>query len=275
MPPSASQWWAKVWRSMCGCRPTMPASLPRLRIIWPMPLSVIAAAAVGTKPQCRQRRRADAGSVRRRYRSSAWAVLAPNGQARGRRPLPSHDRHVVVEVDVVDPQLGQLVEAHAGVEEQADRLRCRGARTKPVPAHAFSNARPRPHRAPAPGARARPAAASWPSGWRASSPSSRHQAKNCCSARKRTLAVDGRARLDLVGDEVLDVTRSTASAALDAGPVDEIDELTCGFAVGLDRLWGQVAGPEGPPPGVDQETLDLGRHDGESYPFIGRCSRNT
>jgi hypothetical protein len=45
--------------------------------------------------------------------------LFPKGQARIRRPLPMTG-YVGFEVEVLDPQAGQLGEAHAGVDEQPD-----------------------------------------------------------------------------------------------------------------------------------------------------------
>jgi hypothetical protein len=50
----------------------------------------------------------------------AWVVFEPKGTARGRRPLLEHHGHLVVEVDVGEPEASQLVEAEAGVGEQAD-----------------------------------------------------------------------------------------------------------------------------------------------------------
>ena len=49
----------------------------------------------------------------------AWPVLLPNGHARGRRPLPDDDGDVLVEVEGLEAQVGQLGEPHAAVEEQS------------------------------------------------------------------------------------------------------------------------------------------------------------
>ena len=53
-------------------------------------------------------------------RSSAWPVLRLKGQTCGRLPLPTTKGDVVVEVHVLDLQVGNLLPAHPGVQQQAD-----------------------------------------------------------------------------------------------------------------------------------------------------------
>ena len=51
----------------------------------------------------------------------------------------------------------------------------------------------------------------------------------------------------VVRDELLDVSSFDVGQSLDTGPLEEISELTCGFAVRLDRLRRQVAGTQRTP----------------------------
>ena len=224
----------------------MPASLPRLRIIWAMPLSVIAARPLAPSHS------AGSSALRVPGTGAQVAIERLRGpRAERARPwaptLAGHDRDVVAEVDVVDPQLGQLAEAHAGVEEQAhDRgVASRhepgaGARLQQCPSlvlaehgnRALGHDR-RPHLGHRIGVELLLIQAPGEELLECPKP---HGGSRC------------RTGLDLLGDEVLDVMALDLGHALDACSGHVIDQLACGFEVGLDGLGRQVAGPQRPLP---------------------------
>jgi hypothetical protein len=81
--------------------------------------------------------------------------------------------------------------------------------------------------------------------------------KNCWSARKRTLAVDGDRVARRVCDEVGDLLASHRPGARDADLRKVRDELVGRLSVRLDRLGREVAGSQIPTPGVHQASISV------------------